>query len=160
MIEEYTGGNLEDHLVQARVKLEDDASGSPSLSHFDGFVCPGLYEESQDLAKLRELGVDIASMIQMGIDIMQGLAYLHSRTPAIMHRDIKPSNIFFDSNRNAKLGDFGFSKRVQSTGKCAPDGPVGTYRYMAPEVVLGNAYDISADIYSTGVVLLYAFTGR
>jgi len=157
MIEEYKNGTLEDLLTQAQVKLKDDAHLQGSA--VDRYICSGLTEELHDVSKLHAMGVDLPSMIQIGIEMMQCLAYLHSLTPPIMHRDIKPSNIFLNGKGGTKIGDFGFSTRVHSS-EISSDGPVGTYRYMAPEIVLDSPYYLSADMYSAGVVLLYAFTGR
>lgn len=70
-----------------------------------------------------------------------------------MHRDVKLENILFDSNRNVKLSDFGFS--VHSKDKrlkifC------GTPSYMAPEIVMRREYKgRPVDVWSLGV-LLYA----
>lgn len=54
----------------------------------------------------------------------------------ILHRDLKPSNIFLDENQNAKLGDFGFARALQSSA----DGTsvyaktyLGSPYYMSPE---------------------------
>ena len=158
MVEEYKGGTLEDLLTQAQVKLQDDARLRGSDS--DRYICSGLTEDTLNVSRLHVMGVDLPSMIQIGIEITQALAYLHSLTPPVMHRDIKPSNIFLNGKGGTKIGDFGFSARVHSSEICAGEGPVGTYRYMAPEIVLDQPYYLSADMYSAGVVLLYALTGR
>jgi len=49
---------------------------------------------------------------------------------------LKPSNIFLDENQNAKLGDFGFARALQSSA----DGTsvyaktyLGSPYYMSPE---------------------------
>jgi NIMA (never in mitosis gene a)-related kinase len=36
--------------------------------------------------------------------------HYHKTLGKILHRDIKPGNVFFDSNNNVKLGDFGLSR--------------------------------------------------
>ena len=49
-----------------------------------------------------------------------------------LHRDIKPANVFLDRNDNAKLGDFGLARSLESMSKFAYTN-VGTPFYMAPE---------------------------
>merc|ERR1712157_603834 len=89
----------------------------------------------------------------MGASAMK---YLHEMN--IIYRDIKPSNIGFDVNGNAVLFDFGLAKELHENKKM-PDGSyiltglAGTMRYMAPEVVKREPYNLLADVYSFGVLL-------
>ena len=39
-------------------------------------------------------------------------------------------------------------------------GGTGTIRYMAPEVYLGQKYDLKADVYSLGFILYYIIGGK
>lgn len=71
----------------------------------------------------------------------------------ILHRDIKPQNIFLASDGCFKLGDFGIAKTIEHTTHATVG--IGTYSYMAPEVLNGNAYGPQADIYSLGMVLYW-----
>lgn len=84
-------------------------------------------------------------------DIFNGIHYLHSSS--IVHRDIKTNNILFDKFFDVKIGDFGFSKNIESNNSLLKTY-VGTKGYQSPEVVNGKNYDgFSNDVFSLGVIL-------
>ncbi|GLE05130.1 hypothetical protein PINS_up014118 [Pythium insidiosum] len=85
------------------------------------------------------------------LQICEAIYYLHSLQPVLIHRDIKSRNILIDSEKGAKLSDFGESRErtIQSTMTAG----VGTARWVAPEIILGEDYSELADVYSLGVLL-------
>lgn len=76
----------------------------------------------------------------------------------IVHRDLKPSNLMLGTGGNWKLMDFGISRPQAGDATVGP--PVGTPQYMSPEQMLGDATSVQSDLYSAGVVLYEALTGR
>ncbi|ETK77370.1 TKL protein kinase [Phytophthora nicotianae] len=87
---------------------------------------------------------------KIALHVAQALTYLHSLDPIILHRDLKSMNILLSDDWDAKLTDFGVSRKWTVETMTAG---VGTRRWMAPEVMMGKHYDTSADIFSFGVVL-------
>ncbi|MEA2682933.1 MAG: eukaryotic-like serine/threonine-protein kinase [Chloroflexota bacterium] len=88
---------------------------------------------------------------------ISGLGYAHS--VGVLHRDFKPENIVVDRAGVPKLTDFGQALAV--TGPGAAGGIVeGSPAYMSPEQARGGPIDPRSDIYSAGVTLYEALTGR
>ncbi|KAL4151001.1 hypothetical protein PRNP1_010387 [Phytophthora ramorum] len=102
-----------------------------------------------DRVEHRARGFDV-DKAKIAAHVAQALTYLHSLEPVVLHRDLKSMNILLNSDGDAKLTDFGVSRKWTVDTMTAG---VGTRRWMAPEVMMGKRYDTSADIFSFGVVL-------
>ncbi len=99
------------------------------------------------------------------VGMMRGLEYLHNHS--IIHRDLKPANILLkyeDGQPVPKIVDFGISK--QSSGdQTSRTGVIGTYEYIAPEMLDVDTYGANGkimtnvDMWSFGVMLYELFTG-
>lgn len=94
--------------------------------------------------------------IQWIIDIADALEYAHLH--GVIHQDIKPANILINHLNRALLADFGIAHSSKKSGDFAPS--LGTLRYMPPEQLEGRDTDSRADIFSLGIVLHEALTGK
>jgi tetratricopeptide (TPR) repeat protein len=99
----------------------------------------------------------IARVETVLLDLLSGLGAAHAR--GILHRDIKPANVLVGADGTVKLTDFGLA-RLAAEGVVADEGPVGTPRYMAPEVLLGAPASVRSDLWSLGVVAFEMLAGR
>ena len=96
-----------------------------------------------------------------GSQIAEGLASAHDRK--IIHRDLKPENILVSASGQAKLADFGLSKRLSPLAGDRNDTDagmiLGTVPYMSPEQARGEPLDFRSDIFAFGIVLFEMVTG-
>jgi serine/threonine protein kinase/predicted Zn-dependent protease len=137
----------------------------------------GLVESLDRLASLKELPAQSSGRAALerrtydraiawwGARLAEALEHAHER--GVLHRDIKPSNVLVTSDGMPMLLDFNLAREPLAEGDDADaTTPGGTVDYMAPEHLrtLADGYaeglDHRSDIYSLGVVLFEALTGR
>ncbi|MER3396050.1 MAG: hypothetical protein C4318_01100 [Acidimicrobiia bacterium] len=117
--------------------------------------------EGGSLAQLLAIRpLDQTEAAVVGTAVARALAYAHSK--GILHRDVKPSNVIFTHTGFPKLADFGIARSLDTlSSELTSDGAVvGTLSYMAPEQILGGSISEATDIYSLGLVLYEALSGR
>lgn len=98
----------------------------------------------------------------------------HAHRQGVIHRDIKPANIMIvpteDDPIFVKVVDFGVAKLLpinavgdaglEQQGLTQVGEVCGSPVYMSPEQCMGQSLDPRADIYSMGIVLYEALTGK
>ena len=97
--------------------------------------------------------LDPTVVIHVGAQIAEGLSM--AADAGMVHGDVKPENILFDTDKNAKLVDFGLSAMQSGPG----NEVWGTPYYIAPEKARRQKSDYRSDIYSLGGTLYHAITG-
>jgi eukaryotic-like serine/threonine-protein kinase len=144
------------------------------------------YLEGESLAdRLRKGALPLKQTLQTGVQIAEALGAAHRA--GILHRDLKPGNVMLTAG-GAKLLDFGLAKNAPSLAGSAvraisgmtPSTPtmtvadlsspaqaltqkgsvVGTFQYMAPELLQGAEADARSDVFSLGCVLYEMATGH
>src|SRR6202158_3830333 len=138
-------------------------------------------------ARLQKGPLPLKQVLECGVQICDALEKAHRA--GIVHRDLKPANIMLTAS-GAKLLDFGLAKPASAVlggsqtlaekGNLTPSTPtmnltvlsatpaaltqqgtiVGTFQYMAPEVIQGQDADARSDIFSFGCVLYEMVSGR
>jgi len=86
---------------------------------------------------------------QIVLDIARSVNYLHCFPTPLLHRDLKSLNILLDNNLTAKLADFGWARMKETV----MTGRIGTYQWMAPEVIASSHYTEKADVFSFGIMM-------
>lgn len=90
--------------------------------------------------------------VSFATDIARAIAYLHARK--CLHRDLKGENLLVTSNGRLKITDFGFARiAARNAEESKRLTFCGTDSYMSPEILLGDEFSLSTDIFSFGIIL-------
>jgi serine/threonine protein kinase len=168
--------------TQLRTRFERDAQIIHSFEHPNvvKMFVSGVTQDGQpyfvmEYLRGQTLGEEIAekgrispiTMADYLESIASALDAAHSR--GIVHRDITPYSIMLQSDVHGKtvvkILDFGLAKDLSnataSEAELTGKGTIlGTAAYMSPELARGEEVSQSSDIYSLGVSLYEALTGR
>lgn len=103
--------------------------------------------------------LDPARVAAIGRELAAALAYAHR--VGVVHRDVKPGNVLLGRDGRVKLADFGIARLIGETVRHTRTGQaIGTAAYLSPEQVRGEDVTGATDVYSLGLLLLEALTGR
>jgi serine/threonine protein kinase/tetratricopeptide (TPR) repeat protein len=120
------------------------------------------FVEGQTLRQRLNESMSLEQFLGIAVQCVQGLVAAHAR--GIVHCDIKPENIMLTTDGQVKILDFGIAKHLpqsdQSTTVDRSGTVSGTLAYMSPEVLMENAPDGRADIFSLGVVFYEVLAGH
>jgi len=120
------------------------------------------YVQGQNLRQRLREPLSLDEFFTIAIQCAEALVSAHRH--GIVHCDIKPENIMLSSEGQVKILDFGVAKHLPRSDQSSTVDRAGTFAgtpaYMSPEVLLEQAPDGRADIFSLGVVFYEVLTGQ
>jgi len=115
------------------------------------------YLEGRSLKELIEARMTPLEAMAIVRQILEAARFAHRH--GVIHRDLKPQNVIVDAEGRAIVTDFGIARagvsEITQTGSV-----MGTAHYLSPEQAQGLEVTASSDLYSIGVILYEALTGR
>ena len=151
------------------MRFQREAEAAAGLQHpnivsvFDRGEWEGTYYiamqfvEGPTLKQLIDSGITMEQAVAVIRQVLQAAGYAHRQ--GIVHRDLKPQNVLVDPEGKAVVTDFGIARagvsEITQTGSV-----MGTPHYLSPEQAQGFDVTAVSDLYSVGVMLYEALTGR
>jgi serine/threonine-protein kinase len=159
--------------IRRRFEAEARAAASLSDPHAVAVYDTGEHEGLPYIVMERLPGETLADRIatgpqdpvwvrQVAGEVLVALGAAHAA--GLVHRDVKPGNILITADNHTKVADFGIAKTLEaSDGSLDLTGTgqlLGTPAYLPPERLDGGPATAQSDLYSLGVVLYEALTGK
>jgi serine/threonine-protein kinase len=163
---------LHRHFAQDRefvARFQREAESAAGLQHpnvvavydrgdFDGVNYIAMqYVEGPTLKQLIDRGLTPEQAVPLVRQVLEAARFAHRN--GIVHRDLKPQNVIISADGVAMVTDFGIARaglsEITQTGSV-----MGTPQYLSPEQAQGYEVTPVSDLYSVGVLLYEALTGR
>jgi serine/threonine protein kinase len=115
------------------------------------FLVMELVEGGTLADRIKQGPVDADTARALARDLLSALECVHAA--GILHRDIKPANVLIGADGRARLTDFGIAHPEDATRLTQTGQLIGTLRYLAPEVIAGQAPSQRSDLYALGMLV-------
>lgn len=129
------------------------------------FLIGGDLREVMESLRQQKQPFPVGMAVHVVLEVLKGLSYFHqakTRTGAplnLVHGDVNPANVFFSSEGEVKLGDFGVAKSRSVDIGPADGNAAGKLHYLSPEQSRGEALAPASDLFSVGVMLYELLVG-
>ncbi len=152
---------------EARSRLLSEARAVAKLNHpnivtvYDALEEDGVPFIIMELVEGHSLRFNYFVGFPKVIDYIRQIcaALVHAHGKGVIHRDIKPDNVLLSPNGSIKLMDFGLALSMDSARVTDAGILVGTFAYIAPELIQGGQPSPQSDLYALGVMLYELLTG-
>ncbi|KAL6477059.1 hypothetical protein MHYP_G00155580 [Metynnis hypsauchen] len=150
--------DLESSYIVRYVDFEEDGE----FNYLAVQLCESNLEEYIKQLDLEKEEDRIKTLKKLAKDVLLGLADLHEAK--VLHRDIKPRNVLIDVKGNARLADFGISRRLNRGESTKYTARAGTRGWEAAEILENEdeencRYKRSSDIQVAGMLVHYILSG-
>ena len=131
----------------------------PIAFEYDNKFCYILYNYTSSCSLYRVFTenqknfANIFKLKEIFVNLISAIDSIHEFN--IIHRDIKPDNILINKDYSLQIIDFGVSKELKDFTNTI----IGTPYYMSPEMVQGESYGSSCDIWASGTILYWMLFG-
>ena len=144
-----------DNIIKLYNLFDNDNYLVLELEFFDqslrGYMQEQSIFEKGEIYKFKKIILDLVNILK------------ELKKKGIIHRNINPKNIFiiepkseYDDNIEIKLANFECAIYAKDADKSEI---MGTFMYMAPEIINNSKYDEKADLWSLGITLFELYFG-